>query len=144
MGEADSRLESSKDAKRNQRSGGAFNSSTPSRETRAPPLTTAPWQIVLRVGMRFNVMLGGFASMMIGLETMAVRDVGVVTGEVMLTPFVVLGGFAVMLSGLFVMAGGGVMMLGFVQFGHFLLPRRAATAASESVPVQDANGVTFT
>jgi hypothetical protein len=41
----------------------------------------------------------------------------------------VLGGFAMMLSGLFVMAGGGLMMLGFVQSGHFHLPIGAALTA---------------
>ncbi len=81
--------------------------------------------------MRLNMMLGGFASMMIGLEAVAVRNVRMMAREVMLTLFVALGGFAMMLGGLFVMVGSSVMMFGFVQSAHFLLPRRAAGAAIE-------------
>jgi hypothetical protein len=44
---------------------------------------------------------------------------------------VVLGSFTMMLGGLFVMVGSGLMMLGFVQSAHFLLPREAAGAAIE-------------
>ncbi|MEW6438242.1 MAG: hypothetical protein AB1508_13855 [Pseudomonadota bacterium] len=79
--------------------------------------------------MRFAVMLGGFTRMMLGLDAMAMSDMRMVAGEMMLTFFVVLGGFAMMLGGLFVMAGGGLMMLGFVQSGHFHLPIGAACAA---------------
>jgi hypothetical protein len=81
--------------------------------------------------MRLDMMLGGFVSVMIGLETVAMRDVRVMAREVMLTLFVVFGGFTMMLSGLFVMVGSGLMMLGFVQSAHFLLPREAAEAATE-------------
>jgi hypothetical protein len=96
-----------------------------------------------RVRMRLDVMLGGFASMMIGLEAMTMRNVRVMARKMMLTFFVVLGGFTVMLGGLLVMVGGGFMMIGFVQSGHFLLPRSAASAASGSLPGEDAKAVTF-
>jgi hypothetical protein len=76
--------------------------------------------------MGFDVMLGSFTSMMIGLEAVAVSHMRMMAGEVMLTFFVMLGGFAVMLGSLFVMVGGGFVMIGFVQIGHFLLPKRAA------------------
>ena len=81
--------------------------------------------------MRLDMMLGGFTSMMIGLEAVAVRDMRVVAREVMLALFVVLGGFTMMLGGLFVMVGSGFMVVGFVQSAHFLLPREAAGAATE-------------
>jgi hypothetical protein len=81
--------------------------------------------------MRLDVMLGSFVGVMIGLEAMAVRDVRVMAREVMLTLIVVLGSFTMMLGGLFVMVGSGLMMLGFVQSAHFLLPREAAGAAVE-------------
>ncbi len=81
--------------------------------------------------MRLDMMLGGFAGMMIGLEAMTMRNVRVMARKMMLTLFVVLGGFAMMLGGLFVMVGGGLMMLGFVQSAHFFLPRKAAGAANK-------------
>jgi hypothetical protein len=48
-----------------------------------------------------------------------------------------------MLGGLFVMVGSGLMMLGFVQSAHFLLPREAAGSRGRTLPGQDANAVTF-
>ncbi len=81
--------------------------------------------------MRLDMMLGGFVSVMIGLEAVAVRDVSVMAREVVLALVVVLGSFPMMLGGLFVMVGSGLMMLGFVQSAHFLLPREAAGAAIE-------------
>ena len=81
--------------------------------------------------MRLAVMLGGFIGVMFGLNAMAVRDMGVMAGEVLITAFVVLGGFAMMLGSLFMMIGSGLMMLGFVQSAHFSLPFCAVCTASE-------------
>ncbi len=87
----------------------------------------APWQsdsgkAISSVRMRFDMMLGGLAGMMVGLEAMAMRNMGMMTGEMMLALFVMLGGFAMMLGGLFVMVGGGLMVIGFVQSAHFRSP----------------------
>jgi hypothetical protein len=86
--------------------------------------------------MRLDMMLGGFVGVMIGLKAVAMRDVRVMAREVMLALVVVLGSFTMMLGGLFVMVGSGLMMLGFVQSAHFLLPREAAGAAIEPCRVK--------
>ncbi len=79
--------------------------------------------------MGFGVMLGGFAGMMIGLQTVAMRDMGMVAGKMMLALVVMLGSLAVVLGGLFVMFGSGLMVLGFVQSGHYGSPQKCGCAA---------------
>jgi hypothetical protein len=79
--------------------------------------------------MGFGMMLGGFTSMMIGLQTVAMRDMGMVAGEMMLALVVVLGGLAMVLGGLLVMFGSGLMVLGFVQSGHSRSPQKCGFAA---------------
>jgi len=79
--------------------------------------------------MRLEMVLGGLAGVMVGLEAMTMRDMGMVAGEMMLAVFMMLGGFAMMLRRLFVVLGGGVMMIGFVQSAHYCSPQMAAGTA---------------
>lgn len=90
--------------------------------------------------MGFGVVLGGFAGMVLGLQTVAMRDMGMVAGQMKLTLFVVLGGFAMVFSGLLVMFGGGLMVLGFVQSAHCRLPRNAALPRDECAGVRCSRG----
>lgn len=69
-----------------------------------------------------GVRLGGFRRVMHGVVVMAVSGVGVMRGEMMVSGFMVLGGFAVVASCVFVMFGGFVVMLGCL-LGHVGLLR---------------------
>jgi hypothetical protein len=73
--------------------------------------------------MRLGVMLGGLAGMMVSVKPVAMRDMGVMAGEVMLALFVVLGSIAVMLRRLLVVLGSCVMMVGFRQCAHSYSPQ---------------------
>jgi hypothetical protein len=68
-----------------------------------------------RVRMRLGMMLGGFVRMMFGMHAVAVRDMRMMAGKMMLAFFVMLGGFAMMLGGLFVMVGGRFVVFGLGQ-----------------------------
>jgi hypothetical protein len=92
--------------------------------------------------MRFGVVLGGFTGMMICLQTVAMRDVGMVAGQMMFALVVMLGGLAMVLSGLLVMFGSGLMVLGFVQSAHYRSPQRMRLCRAASVPGPDAGTVT--
>lgn len=59
------------------------------------------------------MMLCRLAGVMLGVEAMAMRDMSVVPGEMMLAILVVPGGFPVMLGRILVMLSSGVMMIGF-------------------------------
>ena len=79
--------------------------------------------------MRFGVMLGGFTGMVLGLQTMAMRDMGVVAGEMSLAFFMALGGLTMVLSGFLVMLGSGLMMFDRVQSAHCRSPLEGGYAA---------------
>ena len=70
--------------------------------------------------MRF----GSFAGVMLGVGVMAMRQVGVMGGFLVVTALVVLGGLLMMVRGqLMVMSGLGVVLGGF--FGHRMTPLRS-------------------
>jgi hypothetical protein len=72
--------------------------------------------------MRFDVVLRGFAGMVVGLQAVTVRDMGVMAGEIMLTLVMMPGGFAMVFGRIFVMFGSGVMMIGLQQSAHRCSP----------------------
>jgi hypothetical protein len=74
------------------------------------------------VGMILRVMLGGLLSVMRSLMVMALRDVRVVTGELVFTGVVMLGGLVMMLGGLLVMLRGLPVMCGALMFAHRYFP----------------------
>ena len=65
----------------------------------------------------FGVSLGGFGGVVRRVMKMAVGDVGVMSGDVMIFFFVVPRGFAMMMRRKFVMLGSLVVMLGCL-LGH--------------------------
>jgi hypothetical protein len=73
--------------------------------------------------MRLGVMLGGLAGVVVSMKPVAMRDMGVMAGEVMLALFVVLGSIAVMLGRFLVVLGSCVMMVGFRQSAHSSSPQ---------------------
>lgn len=62
--------------------------------------------------MRLGVLLAGFLGVVLSVEMMAVRDMRVVPGLLVLSAAMALGGLAVMLGGRFVVLGGFLVMLG--------------------------------
>ena len=93
--------------------------------------------------MRLAVNLSGLVRMMFGLDAMAMRDMRMMAGEMMIAIFVMLGGFAMVLGGLLVMIGSGLMMLGFAQSAHFSLPFLSGFYRRRSLPRPNAGAVTF-
>jgi hypothetical protein len=59
----------------------------------------------------FGVGLGGFGSVVRGVMQMAVRDVGMVRGSMVIASFVVPGGFPMMTCGVLVVLSGFVVMV---------------------------------
>jgi hypothetical protein len=68
--------------------------------------------------MILRVMLGRLLGVMLGLMLMALRDVRVVTGELVLTGVVMLGGLVMMLGGLLVMLRSLPVVGGALMFAH--------------------------
>ena len=79
--------------------------------------------------MSFGMMLGGFTGMMFGLQTVAMRDMGMMAGQMMLALFLMFGGLAMVFGGLLVVFGSGLMMLGLVQSAHYRSPLESGYAA---------------
>ena len=74
--------------------------------------------LVVMLGM----VLGGLVAMMRRMQAVGVREVGVVTGLVMVVLAVVPGGRAMMFGGFLVVLGCGlVMAAAFVAFAHIIL-----------------------
>jgi len=70
-----------------------------------------------------SVMLCGLLSMMRRVDAMPVCNVGMMSGLVVVTVFVVLGRFAVMMCGILMVFRGGVMVVGTLVLGaHVALP----------------------
>lgn len=63
-----------------------------------------------------GVMLGGLLGMMLGMEVMAMGDMRVVTGFMMVPCFVVVGGRAMVPGGVFVVLGSFAMVLRTAMF----------------------------
>jgi hypothetical protein len=77
----------------------------------------------LRLGVRRGMMLGGFFGVMLGLNVMATRQVGVMAGLFVFARFVVLGGVLVVLGSMFVVLRCVAMMFGnFFRHGESSLP----------------------
>jgi hypothetical protein len=69
--------------------------------------------------MRGGMVLRGFSGVVLGLNMMAMRQMGVVGGLLVIALFVVLGGVLVMLRGVFVVLRGVAMMIGvFLRHGR--------------------------
>jgi hypothetical protein len=68
--------------------------------------------------VRLGVVLAGFLGVMHGMQVMAVRDTGVVTGLLVIRSAMVLRGLAVMPGGGFVVFGGLVVMVGQLASVH--------------------------
>jgi hypothetical protein len=68
--------------------------------------------------MRFGVMFAGFLGVMHGMQVMAVRDMGVVTGLLVIRGAMVLRRLAVMSGGGFVVFGSLVVMVGQLASVH--------------------------
>jgi hypothetical protein len=64
-----------------------------------------------------GMMLTGFLGVMLGLNVVAMRDVGMVTGFLVVTSFVMLGSHAMMFGGVIMVLRGFMMMLRCF-FGH--------------------------
>jgi hypothetical protein len=74
------------------------------------------------MAMPVGVMLAGFLGVVLGVDAVAIGDVGVMGRLVMLAVGMELGGFAMMDRGLLVMVGGVLVMLGTLMVvGHGLL-----------------------
>ena len=58
-----------------------------------------------------GVVLGGLVPMMGRMQSVRVRDVGVMPGLLVIAGFIVLGGFAMMVGSALVVIGGGLVML---------------------------------
>ncbi len=92
--------------------------------------------------MGLDMALGGFVGMVFGLQAVAMRDLGVMAGEMKLTLFMVLGGLAMVLSSLLMMFGSGLMMLGFAQSAHSRSPLEGGCCRTASLPRRNAGAVT--
>ena len=80
--------------------------------------------------------LGGLTVVVLGLDVMPVREVGVVTRLVVVSGRVVLGGLVVMLGRMLVMLGGvSVMFCGVVCGFHEVLPLVSLCTAEAAMPV---------
>jgi hypothetical protein len=90
-----------------------------------------------------DVMLGGFAGVVMGVMAMAAGGMGVMGGDLMVVLFVIFRRFAMMAGGLFMMLGGAVMMGAggvLVRHGNFLRswPRRNGRGAAIKRRLQEA------
>jgi hypothetical protein len=74
--------------------------------------------------MILRVMLGGLLSVMLSLVVMALRDVRMVTGELVFTGIVMPGGLVMMLGGLLVMLRSLPVVGGALMFAHRCPPPR--------------------
>jgi hypothetical protein len=70
----------------------------------------------------FGVVLAGFLGMVHGVKMVAVRNMDVVSGLLVIRAAMMLGGLAVMLGRGFVMAGGFFVMFGELACVHELEP----------------------
>ena len=71
--------------------------------------------------VRFHVLLGGFFGVILGLNVVAVRQVGVVSGGFVIAVFMMLGGFMVMARSVLVVPRCLLVMLHcFVGHEEFL------------------------
>jgi hypothetical protein len=89
--------------------------------------------LVVMLGM----VLGGLVAMLRRVQAVGVREVGVVTGLVMVVLAIVLGGRAMMFGGFLVMLGCGlVMAAAFVAFAHIILhsPKWACVRTYDDIP----------
>ena len=77
------------------------------REGRALNRLRARHRLLVVLG----VVLGGLVPMMGRMQSVRVRDVGVMPGLLVIAGFIVLGGFAMMVGGALVVIGGGLVML---------------------------------
>jgi hypothetical protein len=69
--------------------------------------------------MRRGVVLSGFSGVVLGLNMMAMRQMGMVSGLLVIALFVVLSRVFVVLRGVFVMLRGVAMMIGvFLRHGR--------------------------
>jgi hypothetical protein len=67
-------------------------------------------------------MLAGFFGVMLGVRVMAMRDVGMVAGFLMISGSVMFGGGAMMFRGVLVMVGSfQVMLFAFLRHGALFL-----------------------
>ena len=77
----------------------------------------------MRVAVRFHVLLGGFFGVILGLNVVAVRQVGVVSGGFVIAVFMMLGGFMVMARSVLV-----VLRCLLVVFHCFMVQMPVTTA----------------
>jgi|HubBroStandDraft_3_1064219.scaffolds.fasta_scaffold40028_2 hypothetical protein len=80
--------------------------------------------------MLIGMVFGGFRSMMVCVQTVAVRYVSVMGALVMVAVLVMLGGCFVVLSCVFMMLRGFMMMVNVV-FGHGILSRKRIVRLDE-------------
>lgn len=73
--------------------------------------------------MLFGVLLGGVLVVLHRVQSMAVRDLGVMRGFFVAAGLVMLGGFAVMLGRVFVVIGRMLVMLMNCVVAHIYPPR---------------------
>jgi hypothetical protein len=77
---------------------------------------------VLVLVVMLGMVLGGLVAMMRRVQAVSVRQVGVMTGLVVVVLAVMLGGRAMMFSGFLMVLGCGlVMAAAFVAFAHIIL-----------------------
>ena len=78
--------------------------------------------LVFMLVVMLGMVLGGLVAMMRRMQAVGVRQVGVVTGLVVVVLAVMLGGRAMMFGGFLVVLGCGlVMAAAFVAFAHIIL-----------------------
>jgi hypothetical protein len=78
-------------------------------------------RLCVRVAVRFHVVLGGLFGVLLGVDVVSVRQVGVVSGGFVVAVLVMLGGFVVMARSVLVVLRCLLVMLGcFVGHEEFL------------------------
>ncbi len=80
--------------------------------------------MMMRIAMRLGVMDAGLVCMLVGMQTVTVRDMGVMRGFFVVAVFIMIRSFAMMDRRFFVMLGGFAMMFSaFMNRRHEIVLR---------------------
>lgn len=90
--------------------------------------------VLVVVGVMFGVRLGGFARVMLRMQMMGMREMGVMAGVFVVAVAMMTGGLAVMFGSFSVMGGGLVVMLCGAGRVHGLSPEGMRVVRRAGLP----------